>query len=125
MGQAMLRLSFLGAFQVTLQDRPPLQFQTNKVRALLAYLALESDRAHERATLVGLFWPEMPKAKARNNLSKALGLLHHALGDHDQETPFLLAGRRFVRFNPDSDFWLDVAEFQQHIGRHAGVPQLE
>jgi predicted ATPase/DNA-binding SARP family transcriptional activator len=125
MGEVTLRLSFLGAFQVTLQDQPSLHFQTNKVRALLAYLAMASDRPHERATLVGLFWPEMPKAKARNNLSKALGLLHSTLRDQDQVRPFLLVGRRLVRFNPDSDYWLDVAEFQQHVAPRAGVPQLE
>ena len=121
----MLQLSFLGAFKVTLQDHPPLQFQTNKVRALLAYLALEANQAHERATLVGLLWPEMPEDKALNNLSKALGLLRQALHEHDQAMPYFLSGRRTVRFNLDRDFWLDVAEFQQCANPHAGVAQLE
>jgi DNA-binding SARP family transcriptional activator len=121
----MLRLFFLGTYHATLDSRPSPRFQTNKVRALLAYLALEADRAHERATLVGLFWPEMPEAKALNNLSKALGLLRQALHDHDQAMPYLLVSRQTVRFNPASDYRLDVAEFQRCIAPQAGWPQLE
>jgi DNA-binding SARP family transcriptional activator/predicted ATPase len=121
----MLRFFFLGAYHVTLASRPSPRFQTNKVRALLAYLVLEADRAHERTALVGLFWPEMPEARALNNLSKALGLLRQALWNHDQATPYLLVSRQTVRFNPDSDYWLDVAEFQRCVAPQAGWPQLE
>lgn len=121
----MLRLSFLGTFQAVLEDYPAPQFQTNKVRALLAYLALEAGRPHERATLAGLLWPELPENKALNNLSKALGLLRRALHDQEQATPYVLAGRRTVRFNPDSDFWLDVAEFRRGVAAQANVAQVE
>ncbi|HEX6384298.1 MAG TPA: BTAD domain-containing putative transcriptional regulator, partial [Anaerolineae bacterium] len=121
----MLRLSFLGTFQVVLQDQPAPQFQTNKVRALLAYLALEANQAHERATLVGLLWPELPQDRALNNLSKALGLLRRALHDRNQATPYLLASRQAIGFNPDCDYWLDVAAFQRDVAPHATVPRLE
>ena len=121
----MLRLSLLGAFHVTLRGHPPPQFHTNKVRALLVYLALEAGQVHERATLVGLLWPEMPEAKALNNLSKALGLLRRALQEDAQATPYLLTSRQSVHFNPDSNFWLDVAEFQDGITPRASLLQLE
>ena len=121
----MLRLSFLGAFQATLRDQPAPEFQTNKVRALLAYLAVEAEQGHQRATLAGLLWPEMPDEKARNNLSKALSLLRSALHDRARPAPHVLAGRQTVRFNPGSDYWLDVAEFQRDTGPRASVPQLE
>ena len=120
----MLRLLFLGAFQASLQNQPPLQFQTNKVRALLAYLAVEPARTHPRATLAGLLWPEMPEANARNNLSKALGMLRQALGDREHPNLYLDVHHRHVRFNPDGDYWLDVAEFQQKTARQATDAQL-
>lgn len=45
---ARLNLSFLGPFQVTLDSQPALGFESNKVRALLVYLAVEADRPHTR-----------------------------------------------------------------------------
>jgi len=45
---AHLSLSFLGPFQATLDGQPLNGFDSDKVRALLAYLAVESDRAHRR-----------------------------------------------------------------------------
>lgn len=121
----MLKLSFLGRHQVAPSGQTPLPFPTNKVRALLAYLALEADRAHQRAALVALLWPKMPEPKARNNLSKALGLLRQALQDRVQAKSYLLITSRIVRFNQHSAFWLDVAEFQRNVIPQAGVPQLE
>lgn len=120
----MLNLLFLGPFQVSLTNQP-LSFQTNKVRALLAYLAVEGDQAHERATLVGLLWPEVPAAQALNNLSKGLGLLRQALQEPEGNTPYLLTNRQSVHWNANSPFWLDVAAFQQGTAAHASIAQLE
>lgn len=39
---AGLSLFLLGAFQVTLAGEPVTRFESNKVRALLAYLAIET-----------------------------------------------------------------------------------
>jgi hypothetical protein len=56
------------------------RFRGDKVRGLLAYLAVEADRPHARATLAALFWPEQPDALALGNLSQALTRLRAALG---------------------------------------------
>ena len=55
-----------------LDSQPIAGFESNKVRALLAYLAIETDRPHSRDELVGLLWPEQPDATARANLRQAL-----------------------------------------------------
>jgi hypothetical protein len=55
-----LTVSLLGAFQATLDGRPITGFESNKVRALLAYLAVEADRLHSRDELIGLLWPDQP-----------------------------------------------------------------
>jgi len=66
-------MSFLGAFHVTLDGLPVTAFHSDKVRALLAYLAVESSRPHCRESLAGLLWPDWPDASARKNLTNALG----------------------------------------------------
>ena len=110
-----LTLSFLGCFHVCLDDRPVTDFKSNKVRALLAYLAVEADRPHRREALAGLLWPDWPDRDALSNLRYALASLRRALGDHTAEPPFLLITPHTIQFNPASDHWLDVAELERQI----------
>ena len=110
-----LTLSFLGCFQVSLDDRPVTDFKSNKVRALLAYLAVEADRPHRREALAGLLWPDWPDRDALSNLRYALASLRRTLGDHTAEPPFLLITPHTIQFNPASDHWLDVAELERQI----------
>ena len=67
-----LAISLLGSFQVTLDDVPLTSFATDKVRALLAFLAVEANRPHRREALIDLLWPDHPPAAGRNNLRQAL-----------------------------------------------------
>ena len=90
---AHLSLSLLGSFQVTLAGEPVTSFESDKVRALLAYLAVEADRPHRRDSLVGLLWPDWPDRAARNNLRHALANLRKAICDRDATPPFLLISR--------------------------------
>jgi predicted ATPase/DNA-binding SARP family transcriptional activator len=119
---ARLQLSFLGTFQVSLDGQPATSFESAKVRSLLAYLATQSESAHNRSVLAGLMWPEQPEEWARANLRQALSNMRRALGDHDSPTPFLLASRDAVRFNAAVGSWLDVAAFNTLLdesSRHA------
>ncbi len=108
---ARLSLSLLGPFAVILDGQPVTTFESVKVRALLAYLAVEADRPHARADLAGLLWPELPGATARTYLRHVLGNLKSAIADHRVEPPFLAVTRDTVQFNPASDHDLDVAVF--------------
>jgi len=110
MGQ--LAISLLGPFTVTRHGQPVTRFGTDKTRALLAYLVMEADRAHRRARLAGLLWPDFSETDARHNLSQALLMLRKALDAQAASPPFLLATRQTLRFNPDSDVTLDVVAFQ-------------
>jgi predicted ATPase/DNA-binding SARP family transcriptional activator len=106
-----LTLSLLGSFQVILDGEPITEFESDKVRALLAYLAVESGRSHRRESLAGLLWPERPERAARHNLSQALLNLRRAIGDYDATPPFLLITRDTIQLNTNSDYWLDTAPF--------------
>ncbi len=110
---ARLSLSFLGPFQVTLDGQPATGFESNKVRALLAYLAVEADRPHARESLAGLLWPDYPDRSALNSLRSALANLRGAIGDRDAEPPFLLITRGSVQFNSAVTTHLDTAELQR------------
>jgi predicted ATPase/DNA-binding SARP family transcriptional activator len=97
----------LGSFQVQRDGVAVTRFHGDKVRALLAYLAVESDRPHARAALAGLFWPEQPDDQALRNLTQALVRLREALGAGDD---MLHATRQAVQWRPAAAE-VDVAEF--------------
>jgi len=128
---AHLSLSLLGALTVTLDGTPVAGFEYNKVRALLIYLAVESDRAHHREVLAELLWPGRPGETARANLRKTLSTLRQAIGDAalgaDATPPFFLTDRETVQFNLVSDHALDVATFMSLLDacRAHSHPRLE
>jgi DNA-binding SARP family transcriptional activator len=107
-----LSIRVLGPFQVKLAGEPVTGFATEKVRALLAYLALSPDRPHRRETLAGLLWPEFPERWARTNLQNALANLRHAIRDGAASPPFLDRTRQTIQFNSESDCWLDASAFE-------------
>jgi DNA-binding SARP family transcriptional activator/predicted ATPase len=109
---AKLSLSFLGPFTIRLGNKPVTQFQSDKVRALLAYLAVEADMPHRRSALAGLLWPDYPERAARDSLRNVLANLRHVIQDQKAEPPYLIIDRETVQFNLSSDHWLDVREFE-------------
>ena len=126
---AHLSLSLLGPFRVTLAGEPVTDFESNKVRALLAYLVVEADRPHRRDSLAALLWPDWPDRAARTNLRNALANLRKAIGDREAMLPFLLITRETIQFNSASDYWLDVTAFSalaeaDQVGEPA-IHQLE
>ncbi len=112
---AHLSLSLLGPFRFTLAGEPVTSFESDKVRALLAYLAVEAHRLHRRESLAGLLWPDWPDRAARTNLRNALANLRKAIGDRHAAPPFLLITRETIQFNTTSDHWLDVTAFSELV----------
>ena len=114
---ARLTLSLLGPFQVLVDGEPAVGFATAKVRALLAYLAVEADRPHTREALAALLWPDWPGRHALSNLRQALANLRATLHDRDPDdaNPLLLVSRESIQFNRASDHALDVTVFEQGV----------
>jgi predicted ATPase/DNA-binding SARP family transcriptional activator len=104
-------ITLLGSFQVQRDGVAVTRFHGDKVRALLAYLAVESDRPHARAALAGLFWPDQPDDQALRNLTQALVRLREALGASDE---LLHTTRQTVQLH-NSAADVDVAEFARLI----------
>ncbi len=113
-----LELALFGPVQVTIDGEPRVDSLWAKTLALLAYLAVESDRPHRRDALAGLLWPEQPNTAARNNLRQALHQLRRALGEGPPA--FLLVTPQTVQLNQASNGTLDVAEFSALIEASEG-----
>ncbi|MCJ7549888.1 MAG: NB-ARC domain-containing protein, partial [Anaerolineae bacterium] len=122
----MARLSILslGTLQIALGATPLTSFDSDKARALLTFLAVESDRAHRRETLAGMFWPEYPERRARHSLSQALWNVREAIDDRevDPSSQFLSVTHHALQFRRTSDYWLDV---EQLVLSHQGRPSAE
>jgi len=116
---ACLSFSLLGPFQVRLDGEPVTDFESNKVRALLAYLAVEAGRVHRREALAELLWPGRSEGSALANLRYALYDLRNTIGDREVNPPFLLITRHTLQFNRESEYSLDVATFERYIGESA------
>jgi DNA-binding SARP family transcriptional activator/tetratricopeptide (TPR) repeat protein len=106
-----LVVRLLGGYRVELDGKAVYAFETDKARALLAYLMVEADRPHRRETLAGLLWPEKPDTVARANLRQTLAALRRALSDYDPPF-FIFVSRTDLQFNAASDHRLDVAELE-------------
>ncbi len=123
-----LVVRLLGGFRVELDGELVYGFETDKARALLAYLIVEADRPHRRETLAALLWPERPDSIARNSLRQALYRVRQSLGDsaatRHGAAPFLFVTATDVQFNAAGDFSLDVAALEAlaRDDRAAGRP---
>lgn len=110
-----LRINTLGPFQIALGDDPVEGITSERVQALLAYLALEARQPLSRETAAELLWPARPPGVARRNLRQALKRLQDALPDPVRTPSFLLVDRETLRLNPDAPIRIDVTAFNDAL----------
>jgi WD40 repeat protein len=107
-----IKLYLLGGFQVTRHDHPLTVFRSERARALLAYLALESNRPLTRVHLARLFWGQHELEVARNNLRVTLSNLRQVLQPFD----LIHATYHTVQFDANHpEFWCDLLAVQEQI----------
>lgn len=104
-----LSLRLFGGLQVLVDGAPVTAFESDKVRALLAYLAVEI-HPQPRLALADLLWPAMPEGSARHNLSQVLFNLRQVIGDRQADPPLLLISRDRIGMNPAGDQSSDVMQ---------------
>ena len=75
----VLEIRLFGTFQVKLHQQAMSGFRSDKARALLAYLVVESGVRHRRDALASLLWGEFGDRAARRSLSSALANLRQLL----------------------------------------------
>jgi DNA-binding SARP family transcriptional activator len=115
--QALARLviRFLGGFEAVLDGKPAAGFESDKVRALFAYLVMHASRPQRREILTGLLWPDSPESSARASLRNALSNLRQTIGDRHATSPLLCVTRQAITFEEAGDYWLDAAGFNEAL----------
>ncbi len=103
-----LEICLFGGLRIALNGVPITDFMSQKVPALLAYLALNPG-PQRRDDLAALLWGELPDADARNNLRQAIANLRKLLEPHLRVT------RETVELKPGAALFLDVAAFERGI----------
>ncbi len=111
----ILEIQLLGGLHLRYNDRSLTNFMSNKVPALLVYLAV-TQRPHQRDALATLLWGEMPDEDAKNNLRQSLSNLRKFV------EPYLLITRDTVEFNTAAPHILDCAQFLHAIQPHPEQP---
>ena len=116
---ALLRLRLFGTFEATCAGQVVGQFRSDKSRALLAYLAIEGDRPHQRDSLAALLWGEYGQQAARSSLRQTLSNLRQALAPLlEADPPLLRITPQSVALQGDSDaVWSDVQVLQALLAR--------
>lgn len=95
-----LALSFFGGFEVRRDGRPVAGINYDKMRALLAYLAMEPARTHHRESLAVLLWESSSLETGRGNLRRTLADLRRVLEPPGQPALFEVT-RQTIRFASD------------------------
>ena len=113
-----LSLYLLGAPRLE-KDGKPVEFDTRKALALLAYLAVTA-QSHGRDALAALFWADYDQSRARAALRRTLSVLHKALGGEALEI-----SRESIGLFPGGPLWSDFAEFHRLLGEPASHPHTQ
>jgi DNA-binding SARP family transcriptional activator/predicted ATPase len=113
-----LRFTFFGAPQL-LRDGLPIEVDTRKAIALLAYLAV-SGQPQRRDTMAALLWPEYSQSKARAGLRRTLSSLNKALGGEG-----LIIEREEISLDRTAGAEIDVQQFRsllEQVRSHDHLP---
>ncbi len=123
---SQLTIRCFGGFEARLGEHPITAFESNKVRALLAYLVTQRDRVFSREHLATLLWPEKSAEASRRNLRQAVYNLKSAIAAEPTGAPIVVANSHDLGIGPGVDCWLDVEAFcearQRGITSEAIVP---
>lgn len=112
-----LRVRLLGGFEVWHGDRKVDGFESQKVRALFAYLVSRRDRVFSREHLAELLWPERDPEGARHVLRQAIYNLRSALPGGSGAVQLVVSDSQGVQINPLANLWVDVASFEEALLR--------
>lgn len=123
-----LVLSLLGPFAATLGGRSIHKFRTNRVQALLAFMATEGalgSGRHRREALMELLWPGLPRKSGQMNLRQTIYTMRKTVPEipateSGRSIPFLNSDRLTLEINLDYPLELDVAQFMHLL---KGAPE--
>lgn len=112
--KATLAATMLGAFRVSLNDRPVESWPSGRGRSVLKYLLSQRARPVQRDVLMEFFWPEASPEAARNSLNVAIHGLRQAFRAVSEQ-PVVIFENGAYRLDPALAVWVDVEEFERHV----------
>jgi DNA-binding SARP family transcriptional activator len=113
---AQYRIELFGNFCITAGGRALDILNKARLRALLAYLILQTERAQPREQLAFLLWPQSEEAQARTNLRQ---LIHHLRKALPHDCGLLTADHQLVQWTPSLSCSVDVVEFDAALSSAA------
>jgi DNA-binding SARP family transcriptional activator len=111
-----LRIRLLGGFEVWRGEQPVAGFESQKARALLAYLVCHRGRTFSRDQLAGLLWGESGPEAARHALRQAV----YSLGTAIPGQQLVARSHQELGLDSAADVWLDVEAFEEALRLGAG-----
>jgi DNA-binding SARP family transcriptional activator len=110
---SLFELRLLGDFDVRVADKAIYEFESQKVRGLLAFMMTNRGHSVSRDRLATLLWASKSESAARRNLRQALHNLRSALSAAIDPDEVLIVSHHDLQVNPDLDCWLDVERFEE------------
>src|SRR5579872_1277531 len=108
----MLEIHLFGRPQLR-YDHAAFPFRApERALSVLAYLLLHPGKPLARDAVAAALWPGLADQQARAKLLTHLHYLTHG-GLPPLATPWILADKRTVRWNPDARAWVDAIAFEQ------------
>ncbi len=108
----MLSVRLFGRFSVHSGGTQLDQLPSGKPVELFCYLLLQRGRPHSREVLASLLWGDCTTSQSKKYLRQALWQIKEIVACGSPAAPVLLIDRDSVRFNAQSEVWLDVAAFE-------------
>jgi DNA-binding SARP family transcriptional activator/predicted ATPase len=109
---AEFHLYCFGGFSILANNTENIDLGTQKARALIAYLAIESPRGFRRRHLAGLLWGDYSEERALHNLRQTLyQIKSHWLKFCDQQA-LLISFKDTISINPKIPLFVDVLAFE-------------
>ncbi len=121
--EGTLRIHLLGPIVVWRPDGTQVEgplWRRLKVRTLLAYLALQHNRAITREHLAEMLWPDLPYDAALRNLNTTVYNLRRSLEPNlknGAESRFVIYEGGHYRLADTPPYWLDTNNFETQIRR--------
>ena len=108
---AIVRMKLFGGFMLE-YDNTPVNIPSQRIQALLAYLALHRTETQTRQRLAFLLWPDSTESQAYTNLRTLLHRLHAAFPQVDA---LIKVDAQAIAWQPFTLLDLDVESFEQAL----------
>ncbi len=119
----MLKINLFGTGTATYFDKQIAGFPTHQPCLLFCHLLLNRQLPHHREHLASIFWGDLPTQQARKSLRNSIWRLRNSLESVGIVVDdYLLITEETISFINSSQYWLDIAVFEECINRYQEIP---